>query len=153
MNVPDVSECLAMDVPLKILIVDDDEVDRTMVRGALEASGLAAAFVEAGTGAAGLEALRSGPIDCALVEYRLPDTDGLSLLQAARSSGVTTPLIFLTGPGDEELAVELMRAGANDNLSKVRLSRDLLAHSVRHVVRLNRAQAEAMQARADLLAR
>ena len=73
--------------------------------------------------------------------------DGLTALRAIRAAGVTTPIILLTGQGDERLAVEMMRAGANDYLSKTRLSRDLLSHSVRHAVRLHRAQAEASLAR------
>lgn len=132
-----------MDSPLKILLVDDDEMDRTMVRRALKAAGLAVRFEEAADGRAALEALKNGAFDCALLDFRLPDGDGLSLLRQAREAGVTTPIIMLTGQGDEQLAVELMKAGASDYLSKTRLSRELLSHAVRHAVRLHRAQAQA----------
>src|SRR5687768_9929750 len=133
--------------PLHILLIDDDDVDRTMVRRALVSSGVQADFSEAADGRSGLAALQKGAFDCALLDHGLPDIDGLAVLQAAGESGVKRPIILLPGHGDEELAVETVRAGANDYLSKNRLSRDLLAHSVRHVVRLHRAQAEAQLAR------
>lgn len=132
---------------LCILLIDDDEVDRVRVRRALEASDIEAEFVEAGCGREGVRLLSERAFDCALLDHGLPDMDGFGVLQAARAAGVKTPIILLTGEGDERLAVELVRAGANDYLSKSRLSRDLLAHSVRHAVRLHRAQAEALLAR------
>src|SRR5688572_9087554 len=131
---------------LRILVIDDDEVDRMMVRRALKASGVGADFDEAADGTSGVERLTTVAYDCALVDYRLPDMDGLSIIRAARGAGAATPIIVLTGQGDEQVAVDLMKAGANDYLSKQRLSRDLLSHSVRHVVRLHRAQSEARMA-------
>ena len=143
-----------MDDRLKILIIDDDDVDRMMVRRALKASGLGAEFAEAADGKTGVKELveardgrNGGAFDCVLLDYRLPDMDGREVLKAARGAGVATPVILLTGQGDEALAVELMKAGANDYLSKQRMSRDLLSHSVRHAVRLHRAQSEADRAR------
>ena len=132
-----------MEERFRILVIDDDEVDRMMVRRALAASGVKADYDEAHDGRSALAALAARHYDCALLDYRLPDGDGMSVLKAARAAGSTTPIVLLTGQGDEQLAVELMKAGANDYLSKTRLSRDLLSHSVRHVVRLHRAQAEA----------
>ncbi|HSU67445.1 MAG TPA: response regulator [Tepidisphaeraceae bacterium] len=140
-----------MDVPLKILLIEDDEVDRTMVRRALKASGVPADFEEVSSGEAGLQAIQAGTFDCALLDYRLPDADGLSVLRQIREAGVTTPIIMLTGQGDEQLAVEMMKAGASDYLSKSRLSRDLLSHAVRHVVGLHRAQTQAHAAQAQQL--
>jgi PAS domain S-box-containing protein len=137
-----------MDSPLKILLVDDDEVDRTMIRRAVIASGVAAEFQEVSRGHSAVEALKKGAFDCALLDFRLPDAEGLSILRQARDAGVTTPIIMLTGQGDEQLAVELMKAGASDYLSKTRLSRKLLGHAVRHSVRLHRAQAQAELANA-----
>ena len=128
---------------LRILVIDDDEVDRMMVRRALKASGVGADFDEAPDARSALEKLSGRAYDCALLDFHLPDMDGLSVIRAARSAGAATPIIVLTGQGDEQLAVDLMKAGANDYLSKSRLGRDLLTHSVRHVVRLHRAQSEA----------
>src|SRR5688572_18263633 len=136
-----------MDDQLKILLIDDDEVDRMMARRALKAAGLGGEFAEASDAKAGIQLLMTQAFDVALLDHALPDMDGLTVLRTLRSAGVTTPVILLTGQGDERLAVEMMRAGANDYLSKTRLSRDLLSHSVRHAIRLHRAQAEATLAR------
>jgi PAS domain S-box-containing protein len=137
-----------MDSVLKILLVDDDEVDRTMARRALAASGMAAEFSEASDGRAALAALKAGAFDCVLLDRRLPDAEGLDVLREIRRAGIATPVIMLAGEGDEHLAVEMMKAGASDYLSKTRLSRDLLSHSVRHAIGLHRARAEAELARA-----
>jgi PAS domain S-box-containing protein len=132
-----------MDSRLRILIIDDDEVDRMMARRALKAAGVGDSFAEASDAKAGIQLLADEAFDVALLDHALPDMDGLTALRAIRGAGITTPVILLTGQGDEGLAVEMMRAGANDYLSKTRLSRDLLSHSVRNAVRLHRAQAEA----------
>src|SRR5688500_17589669 len=124
-----------MDDPLKILLIDDDEVDRTMARRALKAAGVGDEFAEASDARSGIQLLTSRAFDVVLLAQGLPDMDGLSALRAIRAARVTIPVILLTGLGDERLADEMVRAGANDDLSKTRLSRDLLSHSVRHAVR------------------
>jgi PAS domain S-box-containing protein len=136
-----------MDERLHILLIDDDEVDRMMARRALKAAGIGGEFAEASDAKTGIQLLSGQAFDVALLDHALPDMDGLTALRAIRGAGITTPIILLTGQGDERLAVEMMRAGAHDYLSKTRLSRDLLNHSVRHAVRLHRAQAEASLAR------
>ena len=136
-----------MDDRLKILLIDDDDVDRTMARRALKAAGVGDEFAEAPDAGAGIQLLTTRSFDVVLLDHGLPDMDGLTALRAIRAAGVTIPVILLTGLGDERLADEMVRAGANDYLSKTRLSRDLLSHSVRHAVRLHRAQAEATLAR------
>lgn len=133
---------------VKILIIEDDEVDREMARRALDASGLSGEFVSASTAAEGIKRLTSEEFDCALIDHQLADIDGLTLLREVRKEGCQTPIIMLTGPVDEQLAVEIMKAGANDSLSKSRLSRDLLSQAVRHVVRLREAESQTQNATA-----
>src|SRR4051794_18653396 len=98
-----------MDVPLRILIIDDDDVDRTMVRRALEASGVGAAFTEAATEAEALAALGGEAFDCALLDDRLGGGDGRRVLAAARAAGVATPVILLTA--DENPVLDAGDAG------------------------------------------
>jgi PAS domain S-box-containing protein len=136
-----------MDSRLRILIIDDDEVDRMIARRALNAAKVGGYFAEAADAKTGIQLLAEEAFDVALLDHALPDMDGLTALRAIRAAGITTPVILLTGQGDERLAVEMMRAGASDYLSKTRLSRDLLSHSVRNAVRLHRAQAEAKLAK------
>lgn len=131
---------------LHILVVDDDEVDRMAARRAARTSGLNIEVTEAMTGAAALTALRSGKFDCALLDYQLPDATGLAILQQVSRAGITTPIIMLTGHGDELLAVELMKAGAVDYLPKARLSSDSLASCLRTALRIRDAEQQTEQA-------
>ena len=137
---------------VRILIVDDDDVDRMAVRRSLRSSGIEAEVVEVGDARAALSALRADNFDCALFDFRMPGSDGLELLRQVRAEGVMTPVIMLTGFGDEQTAVELMKAGAADYLAKNALTPDRLAQSLRAVLRLRQAEVEAGRAETQLRA-
>ncbi|MBV9849401.1 MAG: PAS domain-containing protein [Armatimonadetes bacterium] len=127
---------------LKVLIVDDDAVDRMAVRRALSDSpdGFQVHMEEAGDCAAAHVALSRGEYDCAFLDHRLPDGDGLALLRAMRAGGRTTPVIFLIGQGDEPLAVEAMRTGATDYLAKPNFSPASLSRCLQAAIRFQRAE-------------
>jgi signal transduction histidine kinase/CheY-like chemotaxis protein len=132
--------------PLQLLVVDDDSVDRLAVRRALAVGELRAEIEEADTAAAAIARLRAGGFDCAVLDYHLPGGDGLLVLRQVREANVGTPIIVLTGRGDEQIAVELMKAGAADYISKQALSPERLAQSVRNAVRLRQAELQAAAA-------
>lgn len=138
------------DAPLRILLIDDDEVDRLAVTRALRAADLTVEIEEAVTGADGLERLRTGRFDCALLDFQLPDIDGIEILNTARTEELPTPFVVLTGRGDEDLAVSLMKAGATDYLAKSALSQDRLARAVRYARRVYRAEVQAREAKLAL---
>ncbi|HEX7240817.1 MAG TPA: ATP-binding protein [Longimicrobiaceae bacterium] len=131
---------------LRILIVDDDEVDRTAVRRALRAAGIDAEVSEAEDVAGALEALRGTELDCVLLDFQLPGGDGTRVLREARAAGLQAPIVMLTGHEDTQTAVELMKQGASDYLSKGSLSPERLGRSVRAAVRVSRAEARAREA-------
>src|SRR5581483_8206197 len=133
-------------MPLDILVVDDDLIDRMAVQRALRASGLDVALREASTQAEGLEALRAGPAALVFLDYLLPDGTGLDLLREIRAMGVQAPVVILTGQGDEAVAVELMKAGATDYLPKAVATPERIAQCVRNALRLHAAQRQAEQA-------
>ena len=140
-----------MDEPLQILVVDDDAIDRMAVHRALKRSTLTvAAITEAPTGTAAMEHLRSRPFHCAFLDYQLPDMDGLALINLIRQQDLATPLIVLTGQGDEETAVDLMKAGASDYLVKSRIQPDLLAQCIRSALRVYQAEQAVRSAQAEL---
>ncbi|MFO0749518.1 MAG: response regulator [Myxococcota bacterium] len=133
---------------LRLLLVDDDVVDRGAVKRALHAAGVRCEVTEFELAQAAFDAVREAPdaFDCALFDLRLPDRDGLDLLKGIRSLGADLPVIFLTGQGSEEVAVDLMRSGASDYLPKGQLSPARLQQSIGHALRLmrtERAQREA----------
>jgi phosphoserine phosphatase RsbU/P len=93
-----------------------------------------------------LSALTAQAFDCVLLDYRIPGRDGLWLLRAARAAGVDAPVVVLTGHGDEDTAVSLMKAGAADYLAKSALSGDRLVAAVRSALRVHQAEREAARA-------
>jgi signal transduction histidine kinase len=127
---------------LKLLIVDDDAVDRRAVRRALQQARVEADIVECATAQEALEAARSGTFDCIFLDYYLPGATGLETLDAIRRLGVRAPVVSLTGHGDETLAVEVMKAGAADYLSKTGLTSDRLARSLRYAMALHQSEEE-----------
>jgi signal transduction histidine kinase len=134
---------------MRILVIDDDDADRRAVARALVGARVRATLDEAATAADGLRLLAAREYDCILVDYLMPGTDGLEVLRAIRAAGIAAPVVILTGQGDEELAVELMKAGAADYLSKQTLVPERLGRSLRYAV----AMTEAEQARRQALER
>lgn len=117
----------------QILIIDDDRVDRALIRRCLRDTEVFRCEVhEAATAEAGLKLLESRHFDCALVDYRLPPGDGLDLLQRyyQRWPHSSTAFIMLTGQGSVDVAASAMRSGALDYLPKDRLSGESLKRSI-----------------------
>src|SRR4051812_8880196 len=127
---------------LKLLIVDDDAVDRMTVRRALREAQVDADVEECATAQEALEAVRTHGYDCIFLDYYLPGATGLETLEQIRALGVRLPVVSLTGQGDENLAVELMKAGAADYLTKNGLTPGRLARSLRYAIALHRSEEE-----------
>ncbi len=136
--------------PFKILIVDDDEVDRIAVQRALVKAGISVIVTEATTYAEAVEQLKAHQFDCTFVDYGLPDRNGLALIKAARRLEVQHPLIVLTGQGDEKIAVDLMKAGATDYLTKSQISPPTLSRILRNAMRIDRAERDVIAATEQL---
>ncbi|MFV2056271.1 MAG: EAL domain-containing protein [Thiohalomonadales bacterium] len=128
--------------PISLLLVDDDEVDRLTIRRSLEKSGVDFELQDAATLSAGIEAVKTRSFECIIVDYRLPDGDGLLLLKMIKSLAIDTPVIALSGYGDEQLVVEMMRAGAADYVSKDYLKSNAIIKSVNTVIRVHKAEQE-----------
>lgn len=139
-----------MTEPLRVLLIDDDEVDRMSVRRLLASSSPAAAITECDSGEAALERLGDAVYDCILLDMRLPGQSGLDLLRAVRGAEIRTPVIMLTGFGDEDTAVECMKAGASDYISKSNLNGQRLSNSIRQALRVHEAERRAQEARETL---
>jgi len=134
---------------LSLLLVDDDAVDRMAVRRALKEARVDARIDEAADAEQALAAVKAREYDCVLLDYYLPGSTGLETLNAIRALDVRAPVVMLTGQGDEELAVALMKAGAADYLTKSGLTPDRLARSLRYALALHRSEEQ----RRDLLDR
>jgi diguanylate cyclase (GGDEF)-like protein len=107
---------------LKVLLIDDDAVDRAATKRALQREGAGYEFVEAATAAEGIDLYRWTPYDVVLVDYRLPDSDGLQTLHALRRSPeFQAAIVILTGQDDEALAERCLEEGAQDFILKSEL--------------------------------
>jgi signal transduction histidine kinase len=133
-----------------ILLIDDDEVDRQAVRRALSASDLTWVLTEATNAAEGLALAGEKAFDCVLLDYRLPDADAFDVLGAllAPGRGINAVLI-LTGETNPETALDLMRAGALDHLSKAELNPSGLARAIRYAKARRAFLAELEQAKRE----
>jgi signal transduction histidine kinase len=143
----------------RVLIVDDSPEDREVYRRFLRSDGEHVYdFVEAQTGEEGLRACRAHTPDCVLLDYRLPDLDGLAFLrEVAAVEGAHIPVIVLTGQGSESVAVEAMKAGAQDYLLKNSISAPNLIRAVDNALDkaalrrdVNRRTQELSEANAEL---
>src|SRR5690349_6055689 len=120
---------------LLILIVDDSPEDRALYRRLLEQDGESHyRFLEAETGEEGLAAALAENPACLLLDYRLPDVDGLEFLTRLRAREVHLPVIVLTGQGSEAVAVEAMKSGAQDYLLKGSITRARLQGAVQNAI-------------------
>ncbi|PZO42488.1 MAG: histidine kinase [Shackletoniella antarctica] len=104
-----------------ILIVEDSPEDREIYRRYLTRDrDYDYTIVEASLGEEGLNLWRQHQPDAVLLDYRLPDLDGLEFLAALQPQGSQTPLpiVMVTGVGNEAIAVQAIKAGAQDYLVK-----------------------------------
>jgi len=101
-----------------LLHIDDSPEDRFACRRALAAHAPNWDILEAETGEAGLALLETTQPNCVLLDYHLPDMDGLEVLATLGERVRETPVILATGQGDEAVAVKALKAGARDYLTK-----------------------------------
>jgi len=117
----------------RVLIVDDEASIRQVLRGILERQSYE--VEEAATAAAGSAKLERGPaFDAALVDLRLPDGEGTSVLETVRRRGMPTAVIMISGHGSIAAAVAAVRGGAFDFLEKP-LDRERVLITLRNATR------------------
>jgi two-component system, NtrC family, response regulator HydG len=107
-----------------ILVVDDDQDICNLLSRYLTKNGYTVAIT--GRGSTAKELLVNQCFDLVLCDHRLPDTDGLQMVQHIRASSPRTQIIIITGYSDVRLAVELMRRGAFDYIAKPLYPEELL---------------------------
>jgi signal transduction histidine kinase len=100
----------------RILYIEDDPGLSRLVRAKLEAEGYRVELCA--TGAEGLAAFDEALHDIVVIDYQLPDCNGLEVLEAFVARGVATPMVIATGAGSEEIAVRAMKLGAADYINK-----------------------------------
>ena len=106
-------------MPITILLIDDNAADAGVVKRLLSnVDGEPYVVLHELDADAGMDAIKNGGIDCAILDYQLGSTTGVELLKCIRGSGDDVPVIAYTGVGSEIVAVEAMKIGAEDYLVK-----------------------------------
>jgi two-component system cell cycle sensor histidine kinase/response regulator CckA len=148
-------QVVASKQPVRIFLVEDSDDDVVLFRHLLTKALPEMPFhlARAGTVPAALEHLQQAAYDVVFLDYQLGVKTGLDLLREARQRGLDTPMVFLTGHGDEQVAVEAMKCGACDYLAKAKLDPSTLQRALRFALSLQEHQRRLKQAQAELRAR
>lgn len=112
-----------MGKPLKVLLVEDDEDDSTLLLRELSRTGYDVQSIRVDTKADMLKALENTEWDVILSDYSMPQFSGLLALEVYQNQGLDIPFIIVSGAVGEASAVEVMKAGAHDYLMKDNLTR------------------------------
>ncbi len=100
----------------KLLIVDDEEALRTIIRDELANHGYD--VKDADDGDTALEILRKNYQDIVILDVKMPEMDGLELLRRIRKDNLANKVIMLTGVDELKIARESLHLGANDFMTK-----------------------------------
>jgi DNA-binding NtrC family response regulator len=130
---------------MKILVVDDEVLIRDMIKKGLSQMGGFSVEV-AQSGLEAIEKMEKDVFDLVLTDLKMPKMDGLELLKTIKGTKPEMMVILMTAYGSIETAVEAMRIGANDYITKPINFDDLLIH-------ISKVQKESLLLRENLLLR
>ncbi len=128
-----------MTAPLTILLIDDDESLRRVTEFTLREDGYT--VLTAADGRAAMETFSSSPVDLVVTDVRMPEMDGMELLTRLKAMHPDLPVVLLTAHGTISAAVDAMKLGAADYLTKP-YSRDQLRASIRKALEVARLKTE-----------
>lgn len=112
-----------MKTPIRLLMIEDSETDRELIILELRRGGYAPEYQCVDTREEMVKALKSQQWDLILSDFAMPHFDGLSALHVAKKSGADIPFIIISGTIGEDIAVSVMKAGAQDYIMKGNLTR------------------------------
>ena len=119
---------------MNILLVDDDRLDRTIVKRTLTKSDLSVNIVEAVTVDEGMQYYSEVDFDIVLLDYRMPQRDGIEMIVEIRNEpkDSSTAIVMMSSSEDEELAIECIKSGAQDFLVKSEITETRLRRAIQH---------------------
>ncbi len=128
----------------RLLVIDDSKRDTLLLERILQqANDASFTITHSDSARAGLEELASQTYDLVLLDYYLPDMDGLAFLVEKQQRGMATPVIMLTAFGEERLPVAAMQAGALDYFRKDQVNSGLLGKAIQQAIEKARLQTSA----------
>ncbi|TAE55207.1 MAG: response regulator [Nostocales cyanobacterium] len=132
-----------MEEKLKILVVDNNEVERIAVYLALTEADIQIDVYQAKDLSSSLSVLERIRFDFVFLDHSLPEQDSLTLTNKLKFLGIKVPLVILTIPEKEEIAVKLINAGATEYFFKSEISSATLPMILRNVRRLYQTETKA----------
>jgi diguanylate cyclase (GGDEF)-like protein len=120
--------------PVRVIVVEDDEVDAMAVRRNLNRSGAAFDVVDVPRLGDAAALLETQSFDCVLLDLDLPDSRGLATVLAMVDDDFGPAIVVLTGRKSQRLAIEAVAAGAQDYLPKDELTTPVLVRSITYAV-------------------
>ncbi len=136
---------------LRVLLIEDNEDDAQLIRYALmERPGIVWSLEWADRLDAGLSKLAEEPFHIVLMDLSLPDSQGLDTVESVCHRMPDTPVVVITGMADESAALEALRKGAQDYLTKERLDGYGLAQTIRHAIERKREENALKRTTAEL---
>jgi PAS domain S-box-containing protein len=136
---------------MKTLLVEDNPADARLIREMLKEHTASTFEVRHVTRLdMALECLCEETFDVLLLDLGLPDTQGMETLVVAHKACGGVPIVVLTGLDDEQLALEVMRAGAQDYLVKGRFDTQLLVRTIRYAINRKHAEEQVRRLNAEL---
>lgn len=136
---------------MKVLVIDDDVVDREAISRALRKyPDLQIEHAENSVSA--LIALECSEFDCILLDYLLPDCNGIELLTQINqiSESRLPPVIMLTGQGNEKVAVEAMKFGVHDYITKDDFTSDTIYKVINQAIKQRQDADKQQQLQRDI---
>jgi PAS domain S-box-containing protein len=128
---------------LRLLIIEDDIIDRKQLERLLAHSTLAGSEVRfADRLATALQVMREGPCDVILLDLGLPDSQGVGSVTRLQEQAPYVPIIVLTGLDDEKTATTAVQQGVQDYLVKGQVDSSLLVRTIRYALERKRAERE-----------
>jgi signal transduction histidine kinase len=114
----------------RLLVVDDSEAEREIIGHILEAAFPGAQVRRVANPALVPQICREDDFDCVLLDYNMPELDGLTLARALRAANAYVPIILVTSVGDEMLVAEALRGGVTDYITKSRITHESMLRTV-----------------------
>src|SRR3954466_8697826 len=124
-----------VDVPMRILLVEDDPAYAELTRAMLRTtSGTAITLDHATSVHQAVDTLAEGKYDIVLLDLGLPDAQELEALNSLVGAAPDLPLVILTGTENEVLALQAVKGGAQDYLIKGQATPELLVRAIRYAI-------------------
>lgn len=124
---------------MKLLVIEDDDVVRTLIQRVLEKNGYEVESVAQATD--GERLALSNDFDCIILDLALPDKNGLDVCNDLRQNGIDTPILILSARKNIDTKVSGLTAGADDYLTKPFDNKELIAR-IQTITRRSRSQVE-----------